>query len=73
MILTPENADRVLAPSVLSQAFAELWASIKARPEELRWTQILWESDLWKAREEASRLHRPLFLWAMDGDPLGCV
>lgn len=73
MILTPENIDKTLTSSVLARAFAELWASIKAKPEELRWTQIPWESDLWTARWKASRLHRPLFLWVMDGYPLGCV
>lgn len=73
MILTPENAGKILPWPVLSQAFAELRASIKAKPEELYWIQIPWESDLWEARWKASRLNRPLFLWAMDGYPLGCV
>jgi len=73
MILTPENMDKTLTSSVLAQTFAELQASIKAKAEELRWTQIPWEADLWKARWKASRLYRPLFLWAMDGYPPGCV
>lgn len=72
-ILTLENMDKTLTSSVLAQTFAELQASIKAKAEELRWTQIPWEADLWKARWKASRLHRPLFLWAMDGYPPGCV
>lgn len=73
MILTPENMGKTFTSPVLARAFAELWASIKAKPEELRWTQIPWELDLWEARRKASRLQRPLFLWAMDGYPLGCV
>ena len=37
------------------------------------WETIPWRSDLLAARDEAMRTGRPLFLWAMNGHPLGCV
>lgn len=46
---------------------------IKSRPEELKWTGIPWETDLWEARLKAAAVNRPMFIWAMNGNPLGCV
>lgn len=40
---------------------------------ELRWTRIPWRGDLWEGRVEALATGRPLFVWAMNGHPLGCV
>src|SRR5262245_23494089 len=37
------------------------------------WETIPWRSDLLSARDEAIRTGRPLFLWAMNGHPLGCT
>lgn len=37
------------------------------------WETIGWRVDLLAARDEAIRSRRPLFLWAMNGHPLGCV
>ena len=55
------------------EAFARLHQAIKPRPEELRWMQIPWETDLWEARQRAREAGRPILLWAMNGHPLGCV
>ena len=46
---------------------------IDPRPGELRWKQIPWSTDLWKARAAASRTGKPILLWSMDGHPLGCT
>jgi hypothetical protein len=43
------------------------------KPEEERWLQIPWRSDFAAARAEANRDGKPLFLWLMDGNPLGCT
>ena len=37
------------------------------------WETIPWRSDLLAAREEAVKSGKPLFLWAMNGHPLGCT
>ena len=43
------------------------------KPEEERWLQIPWRSDFAVARSEANRAGKPIFLWMMDGNPLGCT
>ena len=50
-----------------------LLSLIKSKPEEVRWTDIGWETDLWAARRRAAAVNRPMFIWAMNGNPLGCV
>jgi len=42
-------------------------------PGEERWLQIPWRTDFAAARSEANREGKPLFLWMMDGNPLGCT
>ena len=37
------------------------------------WLTLNWEIDLWKARQRAAREGKPIFLWEMDGHPLGCT
>lgn len=66
---TDLTAETPLSPNTF-QAFL---AHIKPRPDELRWTGIPWETDLWEARLKAAAVNRPMFIWAMNGNPLGCV
>lgn len=40
---------------------------------ESAWLEINWKTDLWEAREEAAKTGKPIYLWEMDGHPLGCV
>lgn len=55
------------------ETFQTFLDHIKSRPDELKWTGIPWETDLWEARLKAAAVSRPLFIWAMNGNPLGCV
>ena len=48
-------------------------APLLPRPEEERWLKIPWRTDFAAARAEANREGKPLFLWMMDGNPLGCT
>jgi len=41
--------------------------------DESAWQQIDWKTDLWEARREAAKTGKPIYLWEMDGHPLGCV
>ena len=43
------------------------------RADEERWLKVPWRSDLALGRYEANEARKPLFLWLMDGDPLGCT
>lgn len=40
---------------------------------EERWLQIPWRTNLMRARQEAQQQRKPLFLWIMNGHPLGCT
>ena len=53
--------------------FDELHAFVRPSTSEMRWTEIPWETDLWAARRKAAHVRRPLYLWAMNGNPLGCT
>ncbi len=55
------------------ETMESLSSLIRSTPEEVRWTEIGWETDLWAARLRAAAVRRPLFIWAMNGNPLGCV
>lgn len=48
-------------------------APLLPKPEEERWLEIPWRSDFAAARAEANREGKPIFLWMMDGNPLGCT
>ena len=41
--------------------------------DESAWQKIAWKTDLLEARREAARTGKPIYLWEMDGHPLGCV
>jgi hypothetical protein len=37
------------------------------------WGTIPWQTDLLKAQHLAVQGQKPIFIWAMDGHPLGCT
>lgn len=43
------------------------------QPPEEAWTTIPWQSSLIPAQHQAAEEKKPLFIWAMDGHPLGCT
>lgn len=55
------------------QSTAELIAVIAPAKDEQGWLQIPWETDLTAARRKAVAQNKPIFLWEMDGHPLGCT
>jgi hypothetical protein len=59
--------------AVRREQIAEILAMVEPRLEELKWLSIPWQTDLWEARQLAAREGKPLFLWAMNGNPLGCT
>ncbi len=54
-------------------SLADRVKAVLPRPDEEKWLRIPWRRDLLAAREEAEKTGKPLFLWIMDGDPLGCT
>ena len=53
--------------------FREHIAFIRPQPEELRWRAIPWQTDLRVACQLAAEQGKPVFLWTMNGNPLGCT
>jgi hypothetical protein len=60
-------------PPLGAGAFRELIAYIRPKPEESKWLEIPWQTDLWDGRRLAIAEGKPIFLWAMNGNPLGCT
>lgn len=69
-----------LALSMRESAALELTESEFTRLQgELRpaanapWLTIPWKIALLDAQQAAARENKPIFIWAMDGHPLGCT
>lgn len=58
-----------LTPATLPQ----VQALIAPGEGEQDWLRIPWETDLETALSKAAREAKPVFLWEMDGHPLGCT
>jgi hypothetical protein len=57
----------------LTQAeFERLHRELAPKVEE-KWQTIPWRVDLLEARALAAKQGKPLFLWSMNGHPLGCT
>ena len=51
----------------------ELIGYLRPKPDQVRWRAIPWQTDLRDARRLATEQRKPIFLWAMNGNPLGCT
>ena len=60
-------------PAVTPENFEALHQLMQPRADELKWKTIPWHSNLWGARIEAAEKGKPIYLWEMDGHPLGCT
>ena len=61
------------AEPIKPEQLGKLHALIKPQADEDRWTQIPWQISLWEARKQAAAEGKPILLWEMDGNPLGCT
>lgn len=59
------------AETLDEEDFRKLHAEI--RPGDEPWTSIPWQSSLVPAQHLAVSENKPLFVWAMDGHPMGCT
>ncbi|GAB5402759.1 MAG: hypothetical protein Aurels2KO_09900 [Aureliella sp.] len=57
--------------SLTEEKYYELLDSL--RPGDEPWLTIPWKTRLLDAQRAASRDAKPIFIWAMDGHPLGCT
>lgn len=52
--------------------FKELHKQLQPDPSE-PWRTIPWKVSLLDAQQAAVKENKPIFIWAMDGHPLGCT
>ena len=38
-----------------------------------KWQTVPWKSNLLEARDLAAKSGKPIFMWSMNGHPLGCT
>jgi hypothetical protein len=48
-------------------------AEIVAKPSEEKWLSIPWRTNLTQARIDAQKTDKPIFMWIMNGHPMGCT
>lgn len=53
-------------------SFENLHRDVCQSPDEI-WRKIPWKTDLVDAQHAAIAESKPIFIWAMDGHPLGCT
>lgn len=72
----PAPAASCPSPTAAPAAAAPLQSRIDAllpTPDEQRFLDVPWRTNLMAARREAQDAHKPLFLWIMVGNPQGCT
>lgn len=52
--------------------FEELHQRLQPAGDET-WRTIPWKTSLLEAQSIAAKEGKPIFIWSMDGHPLGCV
>jgi len=60
------------AQQLTEREFQSLHAELQ-QPEDAAWRSVPWKVSLVEAQAEAAEQLKPLFIWAMDGHPLGCT
>ena len=53
--------------------FKLLTQFIHPRDSEEKWRETPWIPNIHEGRKISVAKNKPIFLWAMNGDPLGCV
>ena len=70
----PRTVTSFATTNTVDQAsFRDTIAFIQPKPSELRWQEIPWQTDIREACRLATEQGKPIFLWAMNGNPLGCT
>lgn len=62
-----------LATNSLTLANVETLHRSIQPPKNALWRSVPWEVSLLQAQTKAAEQKKPLFIWAMDGHPLGCT
>jgi len=73
-ILLPNapGQDVTVSGELSDAEFRRLHQLLQPQPDE-SWRTIPWTIALLDAQRNAARQQKPIFIWAMDGHPLGCT
>jgi hypothetical protein len=63
----------LLVPLLAASSLADKVRAVMPTAAEERWLHIPWRTSLMEARAVAQREGKPMFLWIMNGSPLGCT
>ena len=66
------SACNLLAAELDDQSFEKLHRQLQVSKKE-PWQTIPWKIALLDAQRKAAAEGKPIFIWAMDGHPLGCT
>lgn len=70
-VLVPANST-AQAEELTDAKFTELQKQLRPTKDE-PWLTIPWRVSLLDAQKAAAKEGKPVFIWAMDGHPLGCT
>jgi hypothetical protein len=62
----------IATAEVTEDRFRQLLEELQPGKDE-PWRTIPWKVELLDAQQQAARERKPIFIWAMDGHPLGCT
>jgi hypothetical protein len=68
-LLSLAAVNQALADEALDRRVAALLPT----PEEDRWLQIPWRTSIAEALADSRKTGKPVMLWVMNGNPLGCA
>ena len=71
-LLVAFPATQGYAEPLTDDEFRELHKQLQPDGDEL-WRTIPWKISLLDAQRSAAKENKPIFIWAMDGHPLGCT
>ena len=67
----PLQAEETRAPRQFAKNVAHRAATLRPRPERLKWQRIPWMTNLAEGLKVAQQEGRAVFLWGSDDEPLG--
>lgn len=59
--------------AILEQSLDHRIAEILPTKQEEKWLSVPWRTELFQARLDAQRESKPIFMWIMNGHPMGCT
>ena len=71
LLLALAYAGALSAAELNNEKFQQLHEELQ--PGDETWRTIPWKIDLLDAQRSAAKEKKPIFIWAMDGHPLGCT